>query len=186
MRSFIAVEIPEVVRETIADIQNTLKLGNLDAKWVAPHNLHLTLKFLGDTQESLREKLEVQLCKAAAQHKRFPMSLSGLGVFPGVRCPKVIWAGITQGEEPLKSLVCSLERECEILGFPREKHEFKAHLTIARLRSATGTPYLVNELERQKGVLIGDLPVNDILLIQSILHREGPEYIVRERFNLRR
>jgi 2'-5' RNA ligase len=184
VRLFIAVEIPEGVKGKLAGLQDRMRRLDVDAKWVAPANLHLTLKFIGEAEESMLPLLKSAAKEAAARHERFDLYLAGMGVFSGPRDPRVLWVGMIEGFEPLKRLASSIEDAMENLGFARESKPFKGHLTLARFRSRRNAERLAREIEIHKSSRVGPVPVDEAVLFRSVLDRAGPTYSALGRFPL--
>lgn len=135
MRCFLAVPIPVPVQSEIANLQKWLaplsQYGKI--KWVQPHNLHLTLKFYGEIQESSLSQLCEAVQVALESHSSFQIQFSGLGAFPNFSNAKVLWVGTKIGAKNLLTCAYAIENLSESVGFAKSEHEFKPHLTIARL-----------------------------------------------------
>ena len=100
MRAFIAVGLPDEVRDALARLQRQLDASRADVKWVEPANLHLTLKFLADITEAQRAGMETLLRQIAGHQPKFVMRLGALGAFPTLTAPRVVWVGCEEGREP--------------------------------------------------------------------------------------
>lgn len=174
MRAFIAVEISEEVRTEVARLQEKLQTAGADVKWVEPENLHLTLKFLGEIEEgrvpALTEALNFSL-----RLPPFTFSLEGVGAFPKMEHPKVLWAGIHEGKDPLIGLARVVETACSGCGFPPEERPFSPHLTIGRVRSPQGLNRLIQKLQSAE-FQGGKTQAGGITLFQSTLGPGGPIY----------
>ena len=142
IRTFIAVEISEPIREQISALVDVLRAKGSKVSWVRPENLHLTLKFLGDVEEDRIDDVVKGTQEATKGMQPFTLSFSGLGVFPGFKRPRVIWVGVNKGSDSLGRLQRKIEEELVRRGFEREKRRFSPHLTIGRVR----TPQGINEL----------------------------------------
>lgn len=138
MRLFLALELPEAVREAAAGICRELKASGADVKWVPPENLHVTLKFLGETDGGLAERIKAAMADACAGRGAMALSLDGAGAFPGRGRPQVVWLGLGGEVEPLAGLAGALEQRLEPLGFAPERRPFAAHVTLGRLRRGRG------------------------------------------------
>lgn len=172
-RGFIAVEVkpsPEIL-----SFLHDLESCGADLKTVEPENIHITLKFLGDTDEAKAEQIIQAIQSAAAGIAPFEAKLKGAGVFPNPKFVRVVWAGI-EGAEPLGKIAGKLEELLAPLGFEREKRAFSPHLTVARVRSPRGSERLAPILEKYKNADFGAFPVAEIKLKKSVLSREGPTY----------
>jgi len=172
IRAFIAVDIDPQIVERISKAVDQLKLGIAGVRWAPLTNLHLTLKFLGDVEEATVDPIARALRQHIAPFPRFTINAKGLGVFPDVRRPQVLWVGL-EGIH-LVELASAIETALKTLGFASEKRGFKPHLTIGRWRQrAKSAAKFVAELERWKGHAFGTSEVRNIILFQSMLRPEG-------------
>lgn len=176
IRAFIAVELPDPLRQAVATLQTTLRAMGADVTWVEPVNLHFTLKFLGNIEENRVEALQEPLVEAARGHASFRLQVEGVGAFPGTRHPRVLWVGVTQGQEALAALAQTIESACRSLGFPTEARPFAAHLTIGRIRSPERLAPLVTQLPAVEFPGGPPAPVDHLTLFQSLLSSRGPTY----------
>lgn len=179
MRSFIAIELPEITRDSLSRIQEELKASAADVKWVKPENIHLTLKFLGEIDADQLSKINLILEAVAKEKKSFSLRLSSLGAFPKVDYPRVIWVGIDQGERQTQELAKTLEEKIEKLGIPKEDRAFSSHITIGRVKSSLGRDKLVSSLKGLQGYFKDnpqEFTVNKITLFKSTLVPAGPIY----------
>jgi len=180
IRSFIAVELPDELRQTLSRLETQLKSAAPPGiKWVDPHSIHLTLKFLGDIAVDRVEEISGAIAQATAGVPPFHLAIKDLGVFPNLRRPQVAWVGLSGETEKLGQLQKQIESCLARLGFAAESRPFTPHLTIARLRNQ------VSPQERQKfGQLIASTSfkaacivlVDTISLMRSRLTREGAVY----------
>jgi 2'-5' RNA ligase len=175
IRAFIAVRIDPAVARKISEVQEQLKRELAGVRWVGTGNLHFTLKFLGPIEEEKIKPVADALERALRLFPRFPILARGIGVFPDIRKPRVLWVGL-EGSS-LASLAMGVETALEPIGFAREKRGFKPHLTIGRWRSFNGQPELLGkELENWKGCDFGRSWVEEVIFFQSILKTEGATY----------
>ena len=145
VRCFIAVEVDDPsTLDGIAKAQSSLNSTGAHLKLVERENLHLTLKFLGDVREGLLP--EVAKAVSETSFRPFRMALRGVGVFPNLRRPRVIWAGITEGVEELTAIFRDLEPRLVDLDFKPESRPFSPHITIARVRSGRNRDRLIEEV----------------------------------------
>lgn len=180
LRAFIAVEIPPDIQGLIADQSAALKnrLPKAVIRWVAPNNVHLTIKFLGDVTSTALEQVAETLKVEAARHEPFSMSVRGLGAFPSARRPHVIWIGL-EAPSTLEALVHGVEAAMARLGFPAEQRPFSPHLTIGRVAqnvSATDTQRLQSALESTRVGQLGKLRVEAVHIFKSDLRPGGAVY----------
>jgi 2'-5' RNA ligase len=176
MRLFIAVTIPDELKDRIADIQARLRSAPADVKWVAKENFHITLKFLGDVPEEKVDPLVASMTQAVAGCPPFDLSFKGVGAFPGVRSPRVVWLGIDQGVGELSRLAENLDRELDSQGFKKEKRGFSGHLTLGRVRSPQNKDELVKRIAALSDAGVDAFTVRSVDLMQSFLHPHGSHY----------
>ena len=176
MRLFIAVNLPEEIKNNILEARDSLERENADAKWAAGENYHITLKFLGEVKEETIPAITGAMAAAAEGFGQFEVSFSGIGGFPDIIRPKVIWAGVEDGADRLKSLAEKVDLEVSKLGFKPEKRPFSAHLTIARVRSLRNINGLTKKIEQYEKSGFGKYTLNEIFLMQSTLSLQGPVY----------
>lgn len=136
IRAFIAIDMPDDVAAALNGLQQELKVMRLNVRWVRPENIHLTLKFLGDIKPADIERIEVAMADAVHGRPPFMLTLSGIGFFPGVNRPRVIWVGLGGQTRHLIDLQTHLADRLAAIGFPREKRSYQAHLTLGRIRQA--------------------------------------------------
>lgn len=182
MRLFVAVLVADDLRPPLAAAQERLRASGAAVKWVAPANFHFTLKFLGEVPDRRVQDIEAALAKIPPGLGASALTLRGLGAFPSPRRPRVLWAGVTAGAEPLQALAVGVEQALAALGFAREARPFSAHLTIGRVERPT--PDLTARLEREQATAFGTMPVTAFCLMRSVLHPSGPEYTVVTQYAL--
>ena len=184
MRLFIACEIDEAIRSRLGDVIDGARPHIDGVKWVDHRNIHITLKFLGEVEDSLVDEVTAALDGALAGARAFALAVRGLGTFPPKGQPKVIWAGVTEGIDGLSSLNDAVERSLEPVGFEREKRPFSAHLTLARTRKKS-RPRGVRELvDREQATEFGSQKAERITLMRSVLKPTGPIYTPVRTWNL--
>lgn len=174
-RLFIAVKVnPEnELLRVISSLKSALGAENI--KWVDPVNIHLTLSFLGDTEERRIMDLNNMLQVKCSRFGEFDFCLTGIGVFKNFRDPRVLWAGI-RSVERLIQLYSIIETGLKFDGFEIESRQFKPHLTLGRVKSVKDTENLKTVLERFKDNQIQIVHVNEVILFESILTQTGPIY----------
>ena len=175
IRAFIAVEVAPATVAAIASAIAALKLKLPAVRWVAPENFHLTLKFLGDIDESRIDAIGDALEPAITPFPRCTINAKGLGVFPGLRQPRVLWVGFFGGH--LARLAASVDRALGPLEFSAGQRDFSPHLTIGRWRQG-GRPAgnLKLELNRWRDRDFGATKIDRVILYQSVLRPPGPVY----------
>lgn len=172
MRAFIAIDVE--FNEKMEKIYNELEKTGAKLKFVEPHNVHLTIKFLGEIDERLIPKIKQEMEKAIADIKPFQAKLKGLGVFPNENHIRVIWVGFDD-EGQSKKMAEEIEKGLMKYGFKREK-SFKPHVTIARMKSREGKEKVLEIIKKYKNEEFGEIECKELRLKQSILKPEGPIY----------
>jgi len=173
MRCFVAINLPEEVKEKIKKITDTLPENGI--KKVAKENLHLTLKFLGEVKERAIEKVENKLSEI--KFNKFSIGLKDIGFFPSRNFIRVVWIGIGEGKEEIEELQKKIDEKLSEL-FKKEEN-FEPHLTIARVKFLKDKKS-VHRLEKIK--FKDCFEVESFELMESILRREGPIYRVIKSF----
>jgi 2'-5' RNA ligase len=175
LRCFIAVGIPEPVRKAIAEAMDVLKKSGADVKWVSQENIHITLKFLGSTEETVIDEMKESLSGCVASYRPFSIRIAGTGYFPAGRRPRVIWTGIEEAGE-LLDLQRDVEKAMSAFGYPEEGRPFSPHLTIGRVRSDRRMTEMLKKLDIYRETTFGELEVRGIRLMKSELRPAGAEY----------
>jgi 2'-5' RNA ligase len=180
VRLFIAIEIPSDVRNALAALVKELQKTAPKAKWVRPENLHVTLKFLGSTEEAKRDQIEDTL-KAIRSPQPVSLEFRGLGFFPNQKRPRVLWAGI-ESSANLRPLAEDIDRSMHGLGFPLEERRFTPHLTLARFDPAGLPPNLASAVKQHTSRGFGSLNAREFHLIESRLKPTAAEYTTLQSF----
>lgn len=176
---FIAVELPEIVKGALGDIQTALQKSGADAKWVSPENIHLTIKFLGSVETGKIKAIADILHKTFAKTKAFPVTLSRLGAFPQMHAPRVLWAGLDDTTHTLKDNALQLDSALSQIGLPKEARAFRAHLTLARLRTPRNKATLIEEMNKAQNDFRKILfNIDNVTLFESKLSPKGPAYSI--------
>jgi len=178
IRTFVAIEIDECVRQELGRVQSVLRDVPARVKWVKPRNIHLTLVFLGDIAETAVRDVTETMDKTASELPRFAYEVAGIGFFGPPRSPRIIWAGAKGNLQPLKDLHGFLTLELIERGFSLSDKPFTPHLTIARIRSTKNSEELINALRRTEERSFGRVAVRRVVLFRSDLQPTGPEYTV--------
>jgi 2'-5' RNA ligase len=145
-----------------------------DLKLVETENIHMTIRFLGDITLNMADKIYEEMKKV--QFKPFPVQLTGLGVFPSLIYPRVLWAGIALGAEQLQNVFNQIEPKLQNLGLSPEPNAFSPHLTIARVRSARNKPQLTDFVVKNTKYDFGSVEARCLRLKRSVLTPKGPIY----------
>ncbi len=180
LRSFIAIEIPAEIQNAIAESTASLRsaLPKPLMRWVTTHNLHLTLKFLGDVAPANLEQLAENLKKESASHAPFSMTAQGLGAFPSTRRPRVVWIGL-EAPPGLTSLQHGMEAVAAQMGYAMEERPFSPHLTIGRSGgglSGSEMQKIRLALESTQVGTLGNVPVKAVHIFKSDLQPGGAVY----------
>ncbi len=150
-------------------------------KWVEEHNIHVTLKFFGETEERKIPEICSVLKKRADSTSSIDLQLNGLGIFGSSYAPKVIWVGIEPYAE-LAQLMRSVHHDLKNIGFEPDRQNLVPHLTLGRIRFLRDKSIFKRAIEKHNTISSSTIHLSEIILFESILHREGPEYIALERF----
>lgn len=171
MRTFISIEIPDDQKKIVWNSIQEFKRLNLPVKWVEYENLHITLKFLGEIDEKKLAQILPVLSSISNNTKSFSMQLESFGCFPGIRNPRVLWAGVSQGTNEIISLAEQLENGLVKFGFKKEGKKFHPHLTIGRIKTFCKVDDIINT-----SIKTEPFNVNEFILFKSTLLSTGPVY----------
>ena len=160
------------------------QLKDESIKWVEPHKLHLTLKFFGETGEDRIDDICSAINEVAGEFKPFSFVLKGVGIFGSSYKPRVIWFGIDDNTL-LKLLGNTMLNKLADAGFPNDRQNFVPHLTVGRIKQLRHKSWFQTTINKLKQAYIQEIGVDEILLFESILERNGPRYHVIEKFKLR-
>jgi 2'-5' RNA ligase len=181
-RIFVAVEIPVEQQQALGRLRQLFPPELPGLKWVAPELMHITIRFMGNLMPEEIKRVHAAATEAAASTTPFSIEVGGLGAFPSVQTPRVLWAGIARGAAELTRLHAALQDALVRQGFPADENRFVPHLTLAR------TPKDISRTERQavaEGLAIArtrrwqpvDFKASGLTVMQSILERSGPTYL---------
>lgn len=182
IRSFIAVEIPDPIRNSLWESAAPLRKSLAAVKWVERENLHVTLKFLGSLPSEDLKKVTLILKETIPQWKPFPVTIGRWGAFPTMRRPRVIWLGIQSEGDRLSDMAQSVEKSLSQIGFNPEEKGIHLHLTLGRFRKAMD---LTGKLEGELSDLSCQFECQWVTLFQSKLSSRGPTYIPLEKIWLK-
>jgi RNA 2',3'-cyclic 3'-phosphodiesterase len=174
-RLFIAIKIQPDPAFMAQFRQLKLSLRHERIKWVEEHNIHLTLKFLGETEEERIPAIIGEMERVAAATKPFRYSLKKTGIFGSTYEPRVIWVGI----EPYDALVMLMKAVHEAMkkaGFGPDRQNLVPHLTLGRINYLQDRPLFQATLEQFRNIASAELNAGSMILFESILKKEGPEY----------
>lgn len=181
LRLFVGIRLPPEVKAALGQTQTRLHREPAPVGWAAPETMHLTLHFLGNTDEALREPIGAALRAALQGQTPFELRLGPAGVFPKPQRPDVVWQGLAGDVAALKQLQEQVVVALEPLGFKREQRPYSPHLTLGRVRRGAEPAALVS-----LGTAVTALPappalgwtVERVSLFQSELLPSGPRYTV--------
>lgn len=179
-RLFIAIGLPPPARDVLAAVQRELATSGADVTWSRPENIHLTLKFLGDTPDNAIRQLALTLNAVARQGAAHLCRLGNVGAFPNSNRPRVLWVGL---DEPTGELVALQQRideaTADLAG--ADPRPFTPHLTLGRTRSTRHADRLAALLDGYELTSSLDIPISEVLLMSSVLGRGGPAYTTLHR-----
>jgi 2'-5' RNA ligase len=176
IRAFIAFPLPELITTRICDIQERLKSYRLPVRWVKPENVHLTLKFLGEISLSTIDGIAEVIEATVRDFSPLILFTNGLGVFPGIKKPRVIWIGISGDIKPLSEIQANLETNLEIKGFAKENRPFKSHLTLGRVKGDIHPENLIDILRSFSDFSSEPFEAGELVLYKSELKPSGALY----------
>ena len=181
IRTFIAIELDESIKDGLTKLQERLKgkVPRGSARWVRPKGIHLTLKFLGDVPADQIGEITRALERSCQGFAPFSLSCGGLGCFPNLKRPRVVWVGIQEETGTLAQLKKAIEENVAPLGYPTEKRKFSPHLTLGRVqkRASSGDRRRLGELVGASEIgMLGQMEVRSVNLIRSDLRPSGAVY----------
>lgn len=183
VRVFIAIDLPVTVKTELGRISQALDepLPRGVVRWVRPEQMHLTLRFLGDTPVERLPAIQTAMDEAAGQHAPFDLMLAHLGCFPNPKRPRVIWVGLVaaggQNSRELLALKAALDAGLMPLGWPPEDKPFRAHLTLGRVKDENAA----RGIDWSAAVTPLSMPITALYLVESDLRPAGPIYTRRHR-----
>lgn len=184
MRLFFAVLLPEELISELTAVQDDLKRKITDSgvKWTKPEQLHLTVKFLGETDPDRLQKVLPAGLAVREGRKPFELSIGGLGAFPNMNRPSVLWVGANKGADSLVSLALQLDGLLVKYGYKKEARPPTPHLTLARIKTYSGEAEVSRVLKTAEVGEIGATTIDRFTLMRSTTKPTGSEYSVVEEF----
>lgn len=178
--------MPTSIQKSAANLVRRLSGERDGIKWVPGDNLHLTLKFLGDVDNREVPKVCDVVRQCCEEVGPFTLHLRGAGAFPDKNRPRVVYAGVLEGGEPLTKIVGGLEPGMAKLGFKPEPRDYIPHLTLGRTRggSRRGSPELTERIEANESFDLGFTEVEKLVIMASFLDKAGPTYQVMDTISL--
>lgn len=174
MRLFVALDVPEETRRKLDELIESLAHTARGARWVRADHIHITLKFIGHSEEGRLPEIKSALCDLR-QREPLRMAFRHFGFFPGERHPRVFWVGLEAGPD-LAALAADIETALEPCGIPREERKFQPHLTLARFKTEEGLRELRDKLASFPHQEFGETVATEFHLYQSVLKSAGAEY----------
>lgn len=175
VRAFIAIELPSIIAKSLEEIQDNLKDTANKITWVKPDNIHLTMKFLGNIETDKAHAIEKILKNIVSQISIGKLSVKGVGAFPTINNPRVIWVGV-EDDKNLLNIYTQLEEGLAGLGFKKEERPFKPHLTLGRIKFLKDKKGLKERLEKFADIKLASFIVDSLILFKSELTPEGSLY----------
>jgi 2'-5' RNA ligase len=172
-RGFIAIDIKTTPQITMFEKEITKTGANV--KLVEPENIHITVKFLGDTDENYIDVIEQSIKESVLSIKPFPITLEGTGVFPNHNYIKVIWIGIIDNGN-IETIARAIDEKLKPLGFKKENRRFSPHLTVGRVKTARNKDQLLKVIGNYNAVEFTIQNIQSITLKKSELTPNGPIY----------
>jgi len=177
VRAFVAAALPDPVRAALDGVQTLLRRSRADVSWVPRENLHVSLAFLGNITREDVLAVARTLDEAACSERPFRFSVAGLGAFGPPRSPRVLWAG-GRGAEPLVRLQAAVAEGLRGLRLTLDSREFRPHVTLGRVRSRLNVEALMERVSARREDEFGDVDVERIHLMRSVLRPSGSQYSV--------
>ena len=181
MRCFLGIDVENEIKNRLKGIQNELKDIDVNLKFVEKENLHITLKFLGEIDESRMDEIKEVLSRELKGIKPFKINIHGLGYFGRDSKMRNVWVGIGAGIDEMNKLSSAINSALK----EEPDAGFHSHVTLARVKSADNVHILLDYIRRNNNVNLGEMDVDHVKLKQSILTPEGPVYNDISVFSLR-
>jgi 2'-5' RNA ligase len=186
IRAFIAIELPREVKEFLGNVASGFRSMDRGVRWVRTESIHLTLKFLGEIAPETIDRVR-EVGRTVFHHAApFQVEIRGIGVFPGLNRPRVIWAGVREPTGRLAGLAGELEAALEPLGFKRETRPFNPHLTLGRVKGRGISDELRSAIRDDMDREGPSFAADHAVLFRSTLKRTGAEYSPLDEFDFPR
>jgi len=176
IRTFIAVKLPDHVIRRLSECQQDLKKHNMRIKWTRPENIHLTLKFLGDIHPDDVGPVRQVIEASVEEFGPIKLCVRGVGVFPGIRRPRILWTGISGQTDVLEKLHQAIDAGLNTLGFAKDERRFTGHLTLGRFRGYLDSELLIDVMKTYTDMVSDEFLVNTVHVYKSDLKPSGPVY----------
>ncbi|XDF44498.1 RNA 2',3'-cyclic phosphodiesterase [Saccharolobus solfataricus] len=173
MRLFIGIQVPPFPK--LLEMFEIVKNTGADIKLVEPYNIHITLLFLGEVRDDRIEEVKDSI--KGLKFNKFKVTLKGLGAFPKLTRPRVVWVGIVEGQQQLREIRSYILNELSKRKLrPEDNKDFSPHLTIGRVKSYISINNLINTINENLNTDLGTFEVNNVILFKSTLTPKGPIY----------
>ncbi len=183
-RLFFAIDLPEQVISNAERLISGFDISPSHVRWVRFSNLHITLKFLGDVNVEMIPAIANCARKAAIKSEPLKLTIQGMGLFPNMHKPQIVWFGVGGENHKLSMLEAELSEHLELLGIPGDERPFKAHLTIGRVKSKNARGGLIRLTHNNHDTYVGEAMINSLVLYESQLDPGGAIYTKLESFDL--
>ena len=174
VRAFLAVHVDEAIHAALARLRDELAAIRSDVRWVRNEGLHATLKFLGSVPAEQLEQIRGTLAAVGVQHALCDVRVAGMGVFPSMRRPRVVWVGMHG--DALTPLARAVEDAVAPFGFAPERRPFHAHITLGRVNGPRGWPRVEEALKAHWSDDLGICTIDEIVAYRSDLRSGGAVY----------
>ena len=179
VRAFIGIEIPLEVKDALCNMSSSLKKKVKDIRWIRAEGIHITLKFLGNISSANIKEIETVLDPLCSSGQAIDLNLNGVGVFPDLKHPRIVWVALGGETDKLTALQRGIDKSCAAVGFPEEKRAYTPHLTLGRVKSYKGGRKLKNLEQLFSEITFSDMPhfrANFVHLYKSDLKPDGAVY----------
>ena len=177
IRSFLAFELPGEIKDTVSTLHQELVGSSLNVRWVRPANVHLTVVFLGNVAKEDLPSLSREVGNVCLKYGRFEIRLRGMGVFGGLRSPRVLWIGLEGDVERMGFFRDAISKRITRFGVKVEKRPFRPHLTLGRFKKgARGGEGLKAILDKHAGLRSATHVLDELTLFKSELRPDGAKY----------
>lgn len=176
IRCFVAIEIPETIQTLLTSAQEELRKFVRGVSWVKRENIHLTLRFLGDVTPNQISVIKYSIEQVTDTRSPFSMELGGIGAFPNLSRPRIIWAGVKIGADEVGAIAREIDLRLSRRGYERDGKPFRPHLTLARLKSRTNLKPLIDVFQQYDTISGARMMVKQVRIVQSQLRRGGAVY----------
>lgn len=177
LRLFLALELSGQQKHSLHDLQGRLRSNLNGVRWVHPENMHLTIKYLGETNEDVLEDLKSGIKNVVNTIEPFTISYGKCGVFPSPQKARVIWVGLNEGHEETLKLHEKVESAVVSLGLPPEERAYSPHLTLGRVRYQLSPAAVEATLAENIYFKTGSAVTDGLYLFQSHLTKQGASYV---------